>query len=94
MKDRAPQAIAPAAQHPQRALDPAQKLRQLLNVGSRQLEPMERLAELRAFPSAEAARKFIHRHRVPFLKRGRRVLVDLRDFDRACAAGASLSRTA
>lgn len=38
------------------------------------------------FPSAEAVRKFLGRHRdIPTLKRDRTVLVDRRDFDAALA---------
>lgn len=47
---------------------------------------MENLAKLRGFPSGSAARQFVMRHRnyIRFIKRGRRVLVTLLDFDRGC----------
>jgi len=67
---------------------PSTRLRAVL--GLRRDDPaltMERLAELRGFPSGSAARQFVMRHRayIGFLKRGRRVLVTLADFDQGCA---------
>lgn len=64
------------------------RLRQLLNLTRDEPAlPMEQLAELRGFPSGSAARQFVMRHKayIAYLKRGRRVLVTLRDFDRGCA---------
>lgn len=66
----------------------ATRLRQILGVSRDEPAlPMEQLAALRGFPSGSAARQFVMRHRayIAFLKRGRRVLVTLRDFDRGCA---------
>lgn len=60
--------------------DVTHRLRQLLGVGKRELLTMEDLAADYHFPSAEAARKFVRRY-VPYVKRGRRLLVDRRDFD-------------
>ena len=67
--------------------DTTTKLRQMLRLSK--VEPaltMERIAELRSYPSGEAVRKFIARNRdhFAFMKRGRRVLVTLTDFDRGC----------
>lgn len=77
------QPAASPAEQPEGNLDVAGRLRQLLGVSKRELLTMEQVAADYRFPSAEAARKFIHRHGVPFLKRGLRVLVDRRDFDAA-----------
>lgn len=66
---------------------PAARLRQFLNVQRDEPAlPMEKLAELRGFPSGSAARQFVMRHRafISFRKRGRRVVVTLLDFDRGC----------
>lgn len=70
-------------------INTATRLRQILGV--QHDEPaltMEKLAELRGFPSGSAARQFVMRHRnqMRFIKRGRRVLVTLLDFDKGCAA--------
>jgi hypothetical protein len=69
-------------------LDTGARLRKLL--GLTRDEPtitMEQLAELRSFPSGEAARKFLMRHQayIATKKRGRRTVVTLRDFDHGCA---------
>jgi hypothetical protein len=69
-------------------VDSGARLRKLL--GLTRDEPtitMEQLAELRSFPSGEAARKFLMRHKayIATQKRGRRVVVTLRDFDQGCA---------
>lgn len=68
--------------------DTATRLRQILGV--RRDEPaltMEKLAEVRGFPSGSAARQFVMRHQayIAFRKVGRRVVVTLTDFDRGCA---------
>ncbi len=65
----------------------ATRLRHILGV-SRD-EPairMERLAELKGFPSGSAARQFLMRHRAyfAFRKVGRRVVITVSDFDRGC----------
>jgi len=69
-------------------VDSGARLRKLLNLTRD--EPaitMEKLAELRGFPSGSAARQFLMRHKayIAFSKRGRRVLVTVRDFDLGCA---------
>lgn len=43
---------------------------------------MEQLAEKRGFPNGHSARLWVKRHQVPYLHRGRRVMVRLADFDR------------
>lgn len=70
-------------QQAQSDMDVSTRLRQVLGVSRRDLLTMEQVAADYHFPSAEAARKFVHRHHVPCSKRGRRVLVDRRDFDTA-----------
>jgi hypothetical protein len=39
------------------------------------------------FASAEAARKWVKRHRVPYVLRGRALLVTRRDMDQMCRPG-------
>lgn len=80
---RSLQSSASRAQQSQGDVDVTTRLRQVLGVSRRELLTMEQVAADYHFPSAEAARKFIHRHDVPCSKRGRRVLVDRRDFDAA-----------
>ncbi len=69
-------------------IDSGARLRKLLNLTRD--EPtitMEKLAELRSFPSGAAARQFLMRHQTyfAFQKRGRRVVITVRDFDQGCA---------
>jgi hypothetical protein len=60
----------------------AARLRQLLGVGRRELLTMEEVARDYQYPSAEAARKALHRHLAScLLHRGRRLLIDRRDLD-------------
>lgn len=71
-------------------MSPVAATRLLKVLGVSRDEPalrMERLAELRDFPSGSAARQFIMRHRAyfAFRKVGRRVVITVRDFDRGCA---------
>ena len=73
---------------PAPVVDSGARLRKLL--GLTRDEPtitMEQLAALRSFPSGSAARQFLMRHQtyIAFQKRGRRVVVTLRDFDQGCA---------
>ena len=65
----------------------ATRLRAILGIGRRELLTPEELARDYKFPTAEAARKFLHRHHVPFDKRGRAILVDRRDVDAAIKNG-------
>lgn len=51
----------------------------------RDLRTTAELTELYRFPSREACRKWLARHRVPHLRRGRVLLVDTRDVEAACA---------
>lgn len=51
----------------------------------RDLRTTAELTELYRFKNAECCRDFIRRHRVPHLRRGRVLLVDLRDMDAVCA---------
>lgn len=60
-------------------MTPTDTLRQLLNVAPGELLRTDQVAEQYAFPSREAARKFVRRY-VPHLTRGRILLVDRRDF--------------
>jgi hypothetical protein len=82
-----PQLIDPRVEQSPRPVDTTTRLRQIL--GLTRDEPAfttDKLAELRGFTSAEAARKFLSRHRdvIAFQHRGRRLIVTLRDFDRGC----------
>lgn len=80
--EQAGEPSAPSLEHGEGSGDRTARLRQLLGVGKRELLTIQQVMNDYAFPSTEAARKFVHRH-VPFLKRGRRVLVDRRDIDAA-----------
>lgn len=51
----------------------------------RDLKTTAELVDLYRFPTREACRMFLRRHRVPVLRRGRVLLVDTRDMDKACA---------
>ena len=64
-----------------RALDVAGKLREVLGVSSTQLLRTDELAREFRFPTPEAVRQYLRRHQVPYLTRGRVVLVDRRDFE-------------
>jgi hypothetical protein len=75
------------AQQDQGSPDTARRLRQLLGVGAKDLLRTDDIARDYRFPSADAVRKFLRRHEVPYLTRGRIVLVDRRDFE------ASMSKT-
>lgn len=69
--------------HSPQHVQTASHLRTLLGVGRRDYLTMEQLAAEFGFPSGSAARQFVHRHHVPFSKRGRRVLVDRPDMQSA-----------
>lgn len=71
----------PVAQDGKGILDTARRLRQLLGVGAKELLRTDDIARDYRFPSADAVRKFLRRHEVPYLTRGRIVLVDRRDFE-------------
>lgn len=80
-------ALQPASSGAQQAhgdLDVTARLRQVFGVSKRELLTMEEVAADYKFPSAEAARKFVRRY-VRWERRGRRLLVDRRDFDAAMA---------
>ena len=71
---------APSPQQPEALFDGPRRLRQLLGVAPGELLTTDMVARDYAFPSAEAARKYIRRY-VPHLTRGRKLLVDRRDFE-------------
>lgn len=50
----------------------------------RDLRTTAEIAELYRFPSRQACRKWLERHHVPHLRRGRILLIDTRDVDAAC----------
>lgn len=50
----------------------------------RDLRTTAEIATLYRFPSREAARKWIARHQIPHIRRGRVLLVDTRDIDAVC----------
>ncbi len=61
--------------------DSQRHLRQLLGVGANdQLLRTDEIAREFRFPSPEAVRQYLRYHEVPYLTRGRVVLVDRRDF--------------
>jgi hypothetical protein len=51
----------------------------------RDLRTTAEIAELYRFPTREAVRKFLRSHGVPYIKRGRVLLIDTRDMDAACS---------
>lgn len=48
------------------------------------LRTTDELCELYRFKNTECCRDFIRRHHVPYIRRGRVLLVDTRDMDLAC----------
>jgi hypothetical protein len=52
----------------------------------RDLKTTAELADIYRFPTREACRMFLRRHQIPYMRRGRVLLVDTRDVDAACRA--------
>lgn len=77
------QPLPPGAQESEAPFDSRRSLRQLLGVAPGELLRTDQIAKDYAFPSPEAVRQYLRRHEVPFLTRGRIVLVDRRDFERS-----------
>lgn len=50
----------------------------------RDLKTTAELVAIYRFKNAECCRKWLVRHQVPYLRRGRVLLVDTRDMDRVC----------
>jgi len=71
------QAFTAATEQIERALDPTHRPRQL-----RGWRTVKELTEELRFPSTEACRKWLSRHRIPSVRRGRLILVDGLDVDR------------
>lgn len=74
---------APQSQLGQGDLDGTRRLRELLGVAPGELLRTDEIAKDYKFPSAEAVRNYLRRHEVPYLTRGRIVLVDRRDFEKS-----------
>lgn len=51
----------------------------------RDLRTTAELVELYRFKNAECCRKWLARHQVPHIRRGRVLLIDTRDMDAACS---------
>lgn len=51
----------------------------------RDLKTTAELVSIYRFKNPECCRKWLVRHQVPYIRRGRVILVDTRDMDRACS---------
>lgn len=83
MAQRSLQAVAPFPQQGDRSGDSAGIAfdAQRGFVRTRELRTTEQLRDIYQFPSIDAVRMWMRRHHVPFKRRGRIILADLRDVD-------------
>lgn len=84
------QALPSAPQNLDAPLDRTRRLRELFGIAPGELLRTNEIARDYRFPSPEAVRQYLRRHEVPYLTRGRIVLVDRRDFEKSMSTARKL----